>query len=97
MDLTYSLTTRMENLVNKLEKRSRSLVGSYEQIAHIMADTLSGTPLKQDLRGYYSWDWTFQGVSIRICYKFNPSQGHIHIVYFGTRENFYEQVKRYLG
>ena len=94
---TFSLTRKTERLVKGLEKRQKALLESYkEQVGIFLQDPLAGSVLKGDLSGYKCWDWTFRGVSLRIVYKVFEGDKHIIICYFGTRENFYEEVKRYL-
>lgn len=97
MDSTFSLTRKLERLLKNLEGRSKALLASFnEQVDLIVKDPISGSRLKGDLKGYYSWKWKYKGVVLRICYKYIESDNHIYFVYFGTRENFYEEVKRYL-
>jgi hypothetical protein len=57
-----------------------------------------GKPLKGDLQGYHSMDFSFDNVSLRICYKliYTEEEVEIIMVYFGTRENFYRDLKKYL-
>lgn len=97
MDWTFSSTKKLARLLKNLEKRQRSLLASYnQQVLKIVDNPKAGSVLKGDLGGYYSYDWTFSRVSVRICYKIIEGQNHIYFVYFGTRENFYRDVKKYL-
>jgi len=97
MDWTFSSTPKLSRLLKNLEKRQQQLVDSYlEQIRGIMTDPQSGKKLRGDLNDYYSWDWKFQNVPLRICYKTISETNSILIVYFGTRQNFYEEVKNYV-
>lgn len=97
MDSTFSSTRKLERLLKNLERRSKALLASFnDQVRLITKDPKSGSPLKGDLKGYYSWDWKHRGVDLRICYKFIEPDNHVYFVYFGTRENFYDEVKRYL-
>ena len=97
MDSTFSLTRKLGRLLKNLEGRSKALLASFDnQVQLIIKDPKSGSLLKGDLKGYYSWDWKHKRVELRICYKFIESDNHIYFVYFSTRENFYNEVKRYL-
>lgn len=97
MAWTYSLTSKQERLIKKLSTRQKALVESYEdKVNIIISDPDVGYNLVGDLQGFYCYDWTFRGVAVRLCYKINPEEKHITFVYFGTRENFYEELKRYL-
>nr|WP_315987892.1 type II toxin-antitoxin system RelE/ParE family toxin [Desulforamulus aquiferis] len=98
MDSTFSSTARLERILKSFEKKSPQLLASYyEQVDLIIKAPEEGKLLKGDLNGYYSWDYKFRGVSLRICYRFFKSDKHVIFVYFGTRENFYDKVKRYLN
>lgn len=66
------------------------------QIALLVENPLLGKDLKEDLKDFKSHDFKFQGVSLRICYAYHEEDNHIVFVYFGTRQNFYKEVKRYL-
>jgi len=97
MDWTFSSTRKLERLLKSLEKRQRALVLSFhEQVSMILENPRNGSVLQGDLSGYFSWDWTFSGVSVRICYKVVEKDKHIYLVYFGTREYFYRDLKKYI-
>ncbi|WP_307150012.1 type II toxin-antitoxin system RelE/ParE family toxin [Robertmurraya andreesenii] len=87
----------MERILKKVEKSNSKL---YEEfIKHqeeILKEPSIGSPLKGDLKDLRSLDFKFQQVSLRICYQYFEGDNHIIFVYFGTRENFYKDVKRYL-
>jgi len=97
MDWKFYSTPKLRHLLKNLEKRQHQLLDSYdEQIDQIMKAPTYGKKLRGDLSDYYAWDWKFQGISIRICYKVNLSKQEVKVVYFGTRENFYQEVKNYI-
>lgn len=97
MDWTFSSTSKQDRLIKKLSIRQKALVESYEdKAALIIKEPAAGYALVGDLQGYCSYDWIFRGVSVRLCYKIDPEAKHITFVYFGTRENFYGELKRYL-
>lgn len=94
---TFSSTKKLERLLRRLEKKQKTLLESYhEQVKIIIKDPKAGSYLYGDLGGYHSWDWVLKGVSLRICYKVIESDKHVYLVYFGTRENFYQEVKKYI-
>lgn len=97
MDWKFSSTLKLNRLLKSLEKRQRQLLDNYnDQVDQIMIDPTLGKKLRGDLSDYYSWDWKFQGSSVRICYKVNSAKKTVQIVYFGTRENFYKDLKNYI-
>lgn len=95
---TYSSTRKLARLLKSLERRQKKLVDSYsKQVEEIAKNPKAGSKLVGDLSDYYSWDWMLNKVSLRICYKLIDSDKHFHLVYFGTRENFYKELKNYIG
>ncbi|MCQ6288901.1 type II toxin-antitoxin system RelE/ParE family toxin [Bacillus cereus] len=98
MDLTFSLTKKMEKLIKKLEKRQKKLIDEYENKKEIILQNPGiGKTLKGDLSEYRVYDWTIQGTGIRLAYVYYMADNHIVFVYFGTRENFYQELGRYVN
>lgn len=97
MDWTFSSTKKLERLLKSLEKKQKALLASYhEQVGIIVKNPKDGSILHGALSSYFSWDWTFSGVSLRICYKVVETDKHIYLVYFGFRENFYRDLIKYI-
>ena len=55
-----------------------------------------GYILKGDLKDFRCHDFRFQAVSLRICYIHFENENHVKLLYVGTREIFYDDLKRYL-
>lgn len=56
-----------------------------------------GEPKHGDLAGIYGFDIKYKGVSYEIAYTISEVNGKkIIVLLAGTRENFYEQLKRYI-
>ena len=53
-----------------------------------------GSPLKGDLKGYFSYSCRFAGVSYRIVYSYDIDNSLVIIEMIGSRENIYETFKR---
>jgi len=53
-----------------------------------------GSPLKGDLKGYFSYSCRFAGVSYRIVYFYDIDNSLVIIEMIGSRENIYETFKR---
>ncbi|NLM38136.1 MAG: type II toxin-antitoxin system RelE/ParE family toxin [Firmicutes bacterium] len=70
----------------------------YEAIKEIRQDPFKGTPKKGDLSGIYGYDVNYRGVQYEVAYRIAEKDDDIVviIVMAGTRENFYEQLKKYL-
>lgn len=97
MDLTCSSTVKMEKILKKIEKKAKPLYSEFKRQEDIIKnDPLIGSLLKGDLKDFRSHDFKFQQTQLRICYIYQEEDNHITFVYFGTRENFYKEVKRYL-
>jgi mRNA-degrading endonuclease RelE of RelBE toxin-antitoxin system len=97
MGSTFSLTKKLEKTLKKLESRQKALVTIFEQKRDlILQDPEVGYTLKGDLHQYKAYDWKLKGIDLRICYLYDEADDHIYFVWFGTRENFYEDVKQYL-
>ncbi|MEW6697451.1 MAG: type II toxin-antitoxin system RelE/ParE family toxin [Bacillota bacterium] len=97
MDSTFSSTPKLERILKSFEKKSPQLLASFhEQVDLIIKAPEEGKLLKGDLLGYYSWDFKLRGIAVRICYRYLKSDNHVILVYYGTRENFYDKVKKYV-
>ena len=56
-----------------------------------------GQPKRGDLAGIYGFDVKYMGINYEIAYTISEVNGKkIVILLAGTRENFYEQLKRYI-
>ncbi len=54
-----------------------------------------GSPKKGDLNGFYGYDVRYAGVNYELAYRIYEENGHLIIVVLaGSRENFYEELKR---
>lgn len=88
----------MQKILKQVEKKNKKLYSEFnDQLSEIMNDPLTGARLKGDLNDFRSHDFKFQQVSLRICYAYHEDDQHVTLVYFGTRENFYRDVKRYVN
>jgi mRNA interferase RelE/StbE len=56
-----------------------------------------GQPKRGDLSGIYGFDVKYKGINYEIAYTISEVNGKKVIVLLaGTRENFYEELKRYI-
>lgn len=97
MDLKFSSTKKMEKLLKQIKKKAPKL---YDEITlqqeEILKDPSIGYYLRGDLKDFRCHDFKFQRVSLRICYAYFQEDNFVQFVYCGTRENFYDDLKRYL-
>jgi Txe/YoeB family toxin of Txe-Axe toxin-antitoxin module len=62
----------------------------------IIADPFAGDEKCEDLKNVYGKNFNWTGVAYRIAYSMNPEKRLVRIIMIGPRENFYEELKRYL-
>ncbi len=76
----------------------RPLKKAYKDaLSEISKDPYAGQAKHGHLTSIYGFDVKCQGVSYEIAYTIHETNGKIVIVLLaGTRENFYEQLKRYI-
>ena len=56
-----------------------------------------GKPKKGDLSGIYGYDVFYNKTNYEIAYKIYEEKGkYVVVILAGTRENFYEELKRYM-
>ena len=64
-------------------------------IDQLRIDPYIGSPKTGDLRGIYGYDVKYAGVNYEIAYRIYEENGQLVVVILaGTRENFYEELKR---
>jgi hypothetical protein len=88
----------MEKLLKQIKKKGPKL---YDEIIkrqqEISKDPTIGYLLKGDLKDFRCHDFIFQKVSLRICYTYYQEDDYVTFLYIGTRENFYDAVKRHIN
>ena len=63
----------------------------------IQQDPYSGSAKKGDLSGIYGYDVYYNKTNYEIAYRIYEEDGKLVVVVLaGTRENFYEELKRYM-
>ena len=61
----------------------------------LKTDPYIGTQKTGDLRGVYGYDVKYSGVNYELAYRIYEGNGQLIVVILaGTRENFYEDLKR---
>jgi mRNA interferase RelE/StbE len=67
----------------------------YEALHKISKDPYTGTQKSGDLANIYGYDLHYNGVNYEIAYLISELEDKMVVVLLaGTRENFYEQLKR---
>lgn len=97
--LPYKLSKRAAKELKKIRKSDRSLFLKMDAaIQAIRANPYAGEPKKGDLKGYFCVDINHMGSNYELCYGIEEDENGemVLIILMGPRENFYEQLKRYL-
>lgn len=94
--LAYKIGNRAIKQLKKMRKSDRKL---YEKIEKEI-EAIRRNPLISDAKkGYFCLDVSHLGINYEICYTLETDENGeiIVIIFIGTRENFYAELRRYLG
>ena len=85
-----------EKFFKKLKEKA--LKDAYKNaLEKIRVNPYLGQPKKGDLAGIYGFDVFYKGSNYEIAYTIHEQAGRkIIVLLAGSRENFYEQLKRYI-
>jgi mRNA interferase RelE/StbE len=91
-EISYSSSA--ERYLKKIkDKRLRAAFKTV--IDELSKDPYTGSPKTGDLSGIYGYDIRYEGVSYEIAYRiYDEDSCLVVIILAGTRENFYEELKR---
>jgi mRNA interferase RelE/StbE len=98
--LRYKLNKRAAKELKKIRQSDGTLFTKIvSAIDSIRENPLVGEAKKGDLKGYYCLDVIHRGTNYEICYTMEEDENGelILVVLMGPRENFYVDLKRYLG
>ena len=92
--LKYSTASR--KYFKKINEKG--LKKSFENaLKSIQENPYIGKPKKGDLSGIYGYDVFYNKTNYVIAYKIYEEKGkYVVVILAGTRENFYEELKRYM-
>lgn len=96
MAYKVNLEKRVIKYLKKVKNRQlkqKFLDVIYDDIAD---DPYSGSAKKGDLRGYYAYAFRFNKVAYRIAYTIDNEGSIVIILLAGSREQFYDELKRYI-
>ena len=75
----------------------RLLLAFKESIKKLESNPYIGVQKVGDLRGIYGYDVKYAGINYELAYRIYEEIGQfVVIILAGTRENFYEELKRLL-
>ncbi|AQU79407.1 hypothetical protein AJGP001_09110 [Planococcus faecalis] len=98
--LPVQLSKRAGKELKKIKKSDQVLYRKMDEaITSIRKDPAIGEAKKGDLKGYSCLDVHHRGTNYELCYALreNEEGEMVLVVLLGTRENFYLELKRYLG
>ena len=78
--------------------KEKKLKDAYQNaIRKIRQDPYIGQKKQSDLNGIYGYDVSYMGINYEIAYSICEENRQLIVVLLaGTRENFYEELKRYI-
>ena len=91
---------RFSSVAEKYFKKlkEKKLKNAYQNaILKISQDPYVGHKKQGDLNGIYGYDVSYMGINYEIAYTIYEENCQLIVVLLaGTRENFYEELKRYI-
>ena len=80
------------------ELKEKPLKNAYKTaLLKLKENPYIGQPKRGDLAGIYGFDVKYKGINYEIAYTISEVNGKkVVVLLAGTRENFYEQLKRYI-
>jgi len=78
--------------MKKLDKPVISTV--LELLKSLEENPFRGSRLSGDFSDLYKLEFRYQQIHYRIAYSINQQRVEIYILHVGTRENFYNELKR---
>lgn len=96
MNYRIEFSPAAERYFKKIEdaRLSQAYIAALEKLAE---DPFIGQAKRGDLSGVYGLDVRYNGVSYEIAYRvYEQDDKLVVVILAGTRENFYEELKRYM-
>ncbi|MCL5986435.1 MAG: type II toxin-antitoxin system RelE/ParE family toxin [Actinobacteria bacterium] len=92
MAFRVEITSSAKKLTKKfsLELKEKVITEAYKITENLYEHEKLSGPLSK----FYSWHFSFKGTEYRITYQVFNNENRIVIVLVGTRENFYERLKK---
>lgn len=97
--LDVRIEPQVVRALKKIRKQDKSLYKQIGEAIHaIRIDPSIGESKKGDLSGYQSLDLYRNGTNYELAYHLEEKTSGklIAVILFGTRENFYDELKRYI-
>jgi mRNA interferase RelE/StbE len=84
-----------KSIIKEIKKLGKPVAQKVKKaIGDIAENPYLGESLKGDLEDIRKWVIKDQGIQYRIAYEIHEDRVEVKIIRVGTRENFYEELKR---
>lgn len=90
-----TFATAVKGDVRKLDRQLRRIIRD-EHLARIEGDPFQASRLLYDFRGLWSYHLSHKGTQYRIIYEVYPDEHTVLVLMIGSRERFYEALRRRL-
>ncbi|GAB4458414.1 MAG: hypothetical protein Fur0044_51530 [Anaerolineae bacterium] len=81
--------------LRRLDRNVQQIIQE-KHLPQILQDPHQASTLRQDLKGLKSYHFSHQGVQYRIVYEIYQDNALVIILFIGSRENLYDQVRQRL-
>jgi mRNA-degrading endonuclease RelE of RelBE toxin-antitoxin system len=82
--------------LRRLDKAVRAKIQE-EHLPKIQVNPFIANPLLHDLKGLWSYRFSYRGVQYRIIYEIHQEQKLVVLIMITSREKAYEKLRRRLG
>ena len=79
--------------VRKLDKQLQRIIKE-NYLADIEEDPFRAVPLSHEFKGLWSYHFQYKGSQYRIAYEVYPEGQIVLLIMIGTREGFYQALRR---
>ena len=85
--------TAVKSDIRKLDKQLQKVIKE-KHFANIEREPFNAVPLSHEFKGLWSYHFNYKGTQYRIVYEIYPENQIILVIMIGTREGFYQALRR---
>lgn len=82
--------------IRKLDKELQRIIEE-KYFVDIEEDPFKAVPLSREFKGLWSYHFKYEGTQYRIVYEIYPEDQIVLVIMVGTREMFYQALRRRVG
>ena len=90
---TVKFASAVKSDVRKLDKQLQRIIKE-EHLANIERDPFGAIPLLYEFKGLWSYHFNYKGTQYRIIYEIYSEAQIALVIMIGSREGFYEALRR---